>query len=118
MEMARDGDCRQRGAAKRFHHSVGSDGTGKTALEFFQRLAVEVDWPSAERHQQLSGRRVVGNHTRRNQEGLVARSQFERRRRWPILAQGWSVSDNPGIRKKDGQTLKGFLARQTISGLQ
>src|SRR5689334_18843956 len=98
--MARDGYCRQRRAAKRFHHSVRSDGTGKTALEFFQRLAVEVDRPSAERHQQLSGRRVAGNHARRNQEGLVARSQFERRRRWPILARVGALATTQGSEKK------------------
>src|ERR1051325_3381369 len=36
-----------------------------------------------------------------------------------MSAQGWSASDNPGIRKKRGSTtLKRFLPSRTLSGLR
>ena len=38
------------------------------------------------------------------------------RRRWLISAQGWSVSDNPGVGTELFLTLKGFALIQTLSG--
>src|SRR5215216_3407407 len=66
----------------------------------------------------------VANEPKASANENAGRWQPKRRRRWLMLAQGWSASDNPGSKTtKNFLTLKGFLAHAiprdflTLSGL-